>query len=101
MLTTTSRVLLVVSLLVCAALAVRFYRSQNREGKTGGRISVPQIAWLFYAICVWFLITPIVALDPNVPTAVRWVLGAFAISMWLRGIAELVLLYVTHSWKPP
>lgn len=101
MLTPLSRLLIVAAALLCGALAYRFFRKQNREGTPGGRISRPKIAWLFYAIFVWFLLSAIVALDPNVPTPVRYVVGSFAISMWLRGLVELFMLYVTHNWRPP
>lgn len=101
MLTATSKVLVVLAIVLCAVLAVRFFRKQNREGTQGGRISRPKIAWLFFAIFVWFLLSAIVALDPNVPRGVRYVVGAFAVSMWLRGLAELFMLYVSHNWRPP
>lgn len=101
MLTLPSKIALGATLLFTVGLAVRFYRRQNRAGTTGGRISVPKIAWLFYAIFVWFMLCPILALDPQVPLQVRWILGVFALSMWARGLIELYMLYVSHSWRPP
>ncbi|MFP2907177.1 hypothetical protein ACLESD_19430 [Pyxidicoccus sp. 3LFB2] len=101
MLSAHTRVLLVVLALACAVAAVFFRRAQNRKGARGGRISGPKVAWLFYAVFLWFLVCPLVALDAAVPVEARAVLGAFAIFMWLRGAAEMYLLYVTKSWKPP
>ena len=101
MLSAHTRVLLPVLLAVCALLAVRFHRKQNARGTRGGRISGPKVAWLFYAVFLWFLVCPLVALDAHVHPALRWVLGLFAGFMWLRGLAELYMLYVSKNWKPP
>lgn len=101
MLSAHTRILLVVLALACAVAAVFFRRAQNRKGARGGRISGPKVAWLFYAVFLWFLVCPLVALDAAVPAEARAVLGAFAVFMWLRGAAEMYLLYVTKSWRPP
>jgi vacuolar-type H+-ATPase subunit I/STV1 len=42
-----------------------------------------------------------VALDAAVPLAARQVLGLLGASMWLRGLAELYMLYVSKNWRPP
>jgi hypothetical protein len=101
MLSAHTLTLLVVLALACGVAALFFRRSQNLKGARGGRISGPKVAWLFYAVFLWFLVCPLVALDEAVPVEARAVLGAFAAFMWLRGAAELYLLYVTKSWKPP
>ncbi len=101
MLSPHTRVLLAVLAVACALAALFFRRAQNAKGARGGRISGPKVAWLFYAVFLWFLVCPLVALDAAVPAEARAVLGAFAAFMWLRGVAELYLLYVTKSWRPP
>ncbi|MBN8229901.1 hypothetical protein JYK02_20525 [Corallococcus macrosporus] len=101
MLSSSTRVLLAVALLVCAGAAVAFRHRQNGQGAQGGRISGPKLAWLLYAVFLWFLVCPLVALDAAVPVEARIVLGAFAVSMWLRGAAELYMLYVSRNWRPP
>lgn len=101
MLSPHTRILVTVLALACAGAALYFRRAQNQKGARGGRISGPKVAWLFYAVFLWFLVCPLVALDGAVPVEARWVLGAFAAFMWLRGVAELYLLYVTKSWRPP
>jgi hypothetical protein len=101
MLSPHTRVLLAVLALACGVAALLFRRAQNVKGARGGRISGPKVAWLFYAVFLWFLVCPLVALDAAVPVEARAVLGAFAAFMWLRGAAELYLLYVTKSWRPP
>lgn len=101
MLSPLTRTLLLVLLAVFAVLGVVFQRRQNRQGTRGGRISPPKVAWLFFAIYFWFVVCPAVALDPAVSSASGWVLGLFGASMWIRGAAEMYLLYVTRSWRPP
>jgi hypothetical protein len=101
MLSPHTRVLLAVLALACAGAALFFRRAQNAKGALGGRISGPKVAWLFYAVFLWFLVCPLVALDTAVPVEARAVLGAFAAFMWLRGAAELFMLYVTKNWRPP
>lgn len=101
MLSSHTRILLTVLALACAVAALFFRRAQNEKGARGGRISGPKVAWLFYAVFFWFFVCPLVALDAAVPVEARGVLGAFAAFMWLRGVAEMYLLYVTKSWRPP
>lgn len=99
-----TRVALVLALAGLSLLALRFYRRQNAGlamKVKGGGISPPKMAWLFFTVYLWFLLCPLAALDPGLSTGTRWVIGAFSVCMWLRGLAELHMLYVTHSWRPP
>lgn len=99
-----TRVALIAALVGLGALAWRFYRRQNSrgvKGVKGGAISPPKMAWLFFTVFLWFIVCPLAALDPGLETGVRQVLGAFAVSMWLRGLAELYMLYVSRNWRPP
>lgn len=87
-----------------AALAVTslwFARRQNQRRQLGGGISLPKLGWLFFCLFTWFVLCPALALDPAVAAPWRLTLGAFAISMWLRGGIELYLLYGPKTWKPP
>lgn len=101
MLSPLTRIALGVLLGVFVLLGVLFQRRQNRQGMRGGRISPPKVAWLFYAVYFWFIVCPAVALDPTVPPPARGVLGLFGASMWVRGAAEMYMLYVSRSWRPP
>ena len=100
MLTTTRLGLVLVTLLVIT-LGFRFGRRQRAPGASGGDISTPKLAWLAYAVLLWFLVTPLIALDPALRPELRWVLGGFSAFMWIRGAAELYMLYVTRNWRPP
>jgi hypothetical protein len=101
MLSPLTRTLLLALLGVFILLAALFQRAQNRKGVSGGRISAPKVAWLFYAVFLWFIVCPLVALDEAVSPAAGKVLGLFSASMWVRGVAELYMLYVSKSWRPP
>lgn len=101
MLSAHTRVLLILLLVGCAGLGFVFRRRQNAKHARGGRISGPKLAWLLFAVFLWFLVCPLVALDAAVPREARTVLGAFAAFMWLRGAAELYMLYVSKNWRPP
>ncbi|WP_257451502.1 hypothetical protein [Archangium lipolyticum] len=101
MLSPLTRVLILALLCLSALLGFLFWRRQNARRSLGGRISPPKLAWLLYAIFLWFLLCPLVALDSAVHPELRRVLGAFGACMWVRGLAELYMLYVSHNWKPP
>ena len=101
MLSPLTRVLIVALLGLSVLLGFLFWRKQNVQRSRGGRISPPKLAWLFYAIFLWFLLCPLVALDSAVHPDLRGVLGAFSACMWVRGVAELYMLYVSFNWKPP
>lgn len=96
-----TRAALLVAALVVVALGLIFLNRQNRKGGLGGRISRPKLMWLLYAVYFWFVVCPVLALDSAVPRPMRLILGVFAAGMWLRGLAEMVMLYVTKNWRPP
>lgn len=101
MLAFSSRVALSCSLAGCVLAAFWFRGKQNRAHALGGKISNPKLLWLFFAIWFWLFECAVLALEPSLPEGYRIILGAQALSMWLRGIAEMVMLYVTRNWRPP
>lgn len=101
MLSPTTRVLVLALLALSVLLGVFFWRRQNVHKARGGPISAPKVAWLFYAVFLWFLLCPLVALESALHPDLRLVLGGFGACMWARGVAELYMLYVSHSWRPP
>jgi hypothetical protein len=50
---------------------------------------------------VWFFLAPLLAFDANVPRSFAVLLGAFSVLMWMRGLVEVFMLYVTRTWRPP
>ena len=95
------KAMLVVGLVVAALAAGLTYVRQNRASRMGGPISRGKALWLGYAIFLWFVACPALALEPRLSPPFRIVLGSFGLSMWLRGLAELYLLYVGRGWRPP
>lgn len=101
MLTLASRLGLFASLGGCV-LAARWFRGkQNRAHAMGGKISNPKLLWLFFAIWFWLFECAVLAFEPSLPSGYRIILGVHALSMWLRGGVEMVMLYVTRNWRPP
>jgi hypothetical protein len=86
---------------LATALGVRFRAKQNAGHAKGGRISNPKVLWLFFAIWFWFIECSVLALEPQLPWPYRVIVGAHAVSMWIRGVIELFMLHVTKNWRPP
>lgn len=106
MLSLRTRMLLLATVALMGAAAFAFHGAQNGghgggAAAMGGAISTPKMLWLTWAVGVWFFVTAIVALDGAVAVPLRRALGVFAVLMWARGIAEMLLLYVFFAWKPP
>ena len=80
--------------------AVFFYWLQNSGQLEGGKIALPKLIWLVYAIVLWFLIPAFIVKDRQVLEPWRTIFRIFLINMLLRGIVELYLMYVTVSWSP-
>lgn len=81
--------------------ALWFRNKQNRAHAMGGKISNPKLLWLFFAIWFWLFECAVLAFEPALPWGYRVILGVHAASMWLRGVVEMVMLYVTRNWRPP
>mgnify|MGYP003393695576 CR=1 FL=1 len=96
-----ARVFLVLSLALVCVWAATFYRRQKQPQRLGGRISLAKLAWLVYAVFVWFILCPVIATTERVAQPLRVVLGSFAVCMWGRGVIELYMLYVAKNWRPP
>ena len=86
---------------VVAAVGAAFARGQNRAKRLGGAISRAKQVWLTWAVYTWFVLAPLFGLAGGLRPVTRGVLLAFAASMWLRGVVELVMLFVTKNWRPP
>lgn len=88
----------VLSLAAFQIFAVVFYFIQKSGKAVGGAISLVKSFWLTFAISHW-VIGPFIYASLTDDSAIRgaWILlGA---SMALRSIVELILCYVTLSWK--
>lgn len=88
---------------IVVGIGTLFAKRQNSAGRApmGGAISRAKQVWLVWAVYVWFVATPVLAFAPIFPSPARIVLGAFSGFMLLRGLIELVMLFVTKNWRPP
>lgn len=94
--------LLWAGVLVAVVMGLRFRAKQNAgHGARGGKISNPKVLWLFFAIWFWFVECAVLAFEPALPVSYRLIVGAHALSMWVRGAAEMFMLHVTKNWRPP
>ena len=86
--------------LLLISVAVLFYWTQNSGQLDGGRIALPKLIWLLYAIILWFLIPGLIVKNTLIAPHWRTIFKIFLINMLLRGVIELYLMYVTLSWSP-
>ncbi len=96
----SAQVFVVVGAAVLVLFGVFFKKRQERGG-LGGSISRAKTFWLCFAIFFWFIVAPAVGMDESLPLPLRRVFLAVGASMWLRGVVEMVMLYVTRNWRPP
>jgi hypothetical protein len=94
------KLVVIVGLFSLTVYGIRFYHRQA-AGALGGPISKPKVFWLCCALFFWFIFSPIVAMDDRMPMIVRAPMSVLAISMWIRGMVEIYMLYVTKTWRPP
>src|SRR5947207_8939496 len=83
------------------AVSVVFYLRQNFAGQIGGRMSLPKLLWLDYALIAWYLLPIAFWRSPRIEPALRRIYGAHLASFAARGLIELFMLYVAIAWKPP
>lgn len=67
----------------------------------GGPICLAKGFWLYYTIITWFFVLPFALfMLPEAPTSFRYVWMTLTVSMWIRGVTELFMLFVTKNWTP-
>ena len=87
-------------LLISAPIGVWMFNRQNSGKKLGGPISICKGLWLYWTISVWFIMIPLALFQGDWPAAAWWGWGGFSLSFWIRGIAELYMLFVSKNWTP-
>ena len=81
-------------------VAAVFYSLQNNGFLPGGRISAIMLAWLGCAILFWYLLPGWLLMDDRRPPAARRACTVLLVGMLLRGVVELLMMYVTKNWHP-
>lgn len=74
-------------------------KRQNKGDIVGGDISTPKSLWLVFAIGAWFFY-PFLFYLTELNNDLKMVLNFHLISIWLRGIIELVMIYKLFNWSP-
>lgn len=77
-----------------------FNHRQNNKSGLGGKISRAKFMWLMLAVYEWFLF-PLFLLTFPLSPPFKWAVASFAINLWIRGLAELLMLYKFKNWQPP
>lgn len=84
-----------------AVCAFRMFRRQNEPGRLGGPIAHAKGFWLSYTIYTWFLFLPYLLLFKNPDPFFRDAYLFLTLSMWIRGVIEIYMLFVSKNWTPP
>jgi hypothetical protein len=80
--------------------AIGFYTLQNKLGVIGGKIAFPKLVWLGYSIVIWIGLPLLIVLDPRLTLSLRYIFGFLFLSMAVRGVLELWMLYGPKNWSP-
>jgi hypothetical protein len=81
-------------------ISIAFFMYQNKEGRIGGKMAWCKLFWLDYTLITWFFL-PLVFYYQGKSGGVYTTIYALSISMWVRGIIELIMMYGTKNWTPP
>lgn len=95
------RAALLITAVVTVVAGIAFARRQNARPRMGGALGRAKQIWLVWTVYTWFFAAPLFALSPALSGPLRTVLGVFSGLMLARGVAELVMLFVTKNWRPP
>ena len=82
------------------AISFMFYLGQNKKGNIGGKMAPCKLFWLDYTLMTWFFL-PLYFYFKGFKGEAFDILYVLSISMWIRGIIELFMMYVTKNWTPP
>ncbi|MGF1498624.1 MAG: hypothetical protein ACFB8W_17630 [Elainellaceae cyanobacterium] len=77
-----------------------FYHQQNSGDAIGGTIALPKLIWLAIALWIWYALPLLLAADRRLSPPLRLAYGIAWGNMVLRAIAELWMMYGSHTWHP-
>jgi hypothetical protein len=93
--------IILIYLLISFFIGFGLYRRQNQGHKLGGPISPAKALWLYWTVSVWFFIIPMLLYFWHWPPVIKQPLLFLTISMWVRGVIEIFMLFVSRNWIPP
>src|SRR5277367_5559607 len=88
-----SSLYLAVGILLVTSLA--FMALQNSTQAVGGHISLPKALWLDWTLTTFYVVPFFLWKSAALSRAIRSLFGWLLLSFFLRGIAELVVIYAT------
>lgn len=91
---------LAIGTILSALVGLAIFVRQNQGERLGGPIAASKGLWLYWTIYIWFLFLPYTLLTHEWQDAFLWGWGFLTLSMWIRGIAEMYMLFVTKNWTP-
>lgn len=86
--------------LLTITISFAFYLGQNKKSNIGGKMAPCKLFWLDYTLMTWFFL-PLYFYFNDYADGVFNILYGLSFSMWIRGVIELFMLYVTKNWTPP
>jgi hypothetical protein len=93
--------LFIIFSLLSILIGIVLFKRQNTPGKIGGPICKAKGFWLYYTIYNWFFLLPLsLFYHQNLSPLVFNIFLVLTASMWIRGIAEIYMLFVSKNWTP-
>ena len=78
--------------------AAVLYWLQHNGVLSGGAIAPSKLAWLFSVIVFWFILPVYFLFDKSPKDRAKKALCVFLVSMLLRAVIELSMMYITNNW---
>ena len=87
-------------IIALVAIGGIFYWYQNYADGLGGKIALPKLIWLAYALWFWYFLPLLLGVDRRINSALRKAYWIFWSNMLIRAFVELWLMYGTQTWHP-
>jgi len=89
---------LLLSLLLLSLAAAMLYWFQHNDVLSGGAIAPSKLAWLLVVIMYWYVLPIYWLLGNGLNRQAKLALQVFLVSMILRAVVELTMMYLTQNW---
>lgn len=87
-------------LMMAFILIALIFKKIQSKNKMGGNIALAKSLWLSYTILTWFTLPILFQFDDSLGQSFKRLMLIFTLSMWTRGVIELILLFKFKNWKP-
>jgi hypothetical protein len=76
------------------------FKKKQDNGNLGGAIAWSKSLWLTYTLINWFLLPIVFLFNEHGSLPFQNILKVLTISMWVRGIIEIYMLWGPKNWRP-